>query len=143
MFDISNKVKEKLISSGGVSYRVNRSTFNNLLMKSKFNFINNNNYRLESRIETAIKLNRIPKAKFKGIATSIRSTASLPDDIISLITSEVKYRKAEGEADVAISTMDFDSIVISGDSDILFSTGPNYVAIPVRQGKEFVFIVII
>jgi hypothetical protein len=58
-------------------------------MKSKFNFINNNNYRLESRIETAIKLNRIPKAKFKGIATSIRSTASLPDDIIP---SEVKYR---------------------------------------------------
>jgi hypothetical protein len=47
-----------------------------------------------------------------------RSTASLPDDIISLIPSEVKYRKAEGEADVAISTMDFDSIVISGDSDL-------------------------
>ena len=46
------------------------------------------------------------------------------------------YRKEEGkERGIA------KAIVISGDSDLLFSSGPRYVAIPVREGKTFSFIV--
>ena len=73
-----------------VGWQANKSKIKYSYKQIEFQDINSiYNYRLESRIETAIKLNRIPKAKFKGIATSIRSTASLPDDIIP---SEVKYR---------------------------------------------------
>ena len=86
-----------------------------------------------------VSLNRVPKAKFKAIAKSTKSTASLPENITSFIPEGVEYQVALGEADVAISSMPFDSIVISGDSDLLYSSGPKHVAIPMRQGNDFVF----
>ena len=84
---------------------------------------------------------RIPKAKFKAIATSKRSTAPLPNDLKSLIPDGIEFEVAPGEADVAIAKQQKEAIVISGDSDLLFSSGPQYVAIPVREGKTFSFIV--
>ena len=84
---------------------------------------------------------RIPKAKFKAIDRSTRSTAPLPNNLISLIPDGIEFEVAPGEADVAIAGQDQESIVISGDSDLLFSSGPRYMAIPVREGKTFSFIV--
>ena len=88
-----------------------------------------------------MKATTIRKSHFKGINTSIRSTASLPKDIDALIPDEIVRERAPGEADVAISGLEADSIAISGDSDLLYSSGPNIVAIPVRRGNSYSFVV--
>ena len=84
---------------------------------------------------------KLRKSHFKAIQTSIRSTASLPQDIHLLIPNEINQRLAEGEADVAISRLDHDSIAISGDSDLLYSSGPNLIAIPIKRGNTYTFAV--
>ena len=84
---------------------------------------------------------KIRKSHFKGINTSIRSTSSLPNEIESLIPTGIVREVASGEADVAISGLEADSIAISGDSDLLYSAGPNLVAIPVKRGNSYSFVV--
>ena len=84
---------------------------------------------------------KIRKSHYKAIETSKRSTASLPKDIHSLIPDEIVQRLAKGEADVAITGLPADSIAISGDSDLLYSSGPNLVAIPLRRGNSYTFAV--
>ena len=84
---------------------------------------------------------KIRKSHYKAIETSKRSTASLPKDIHSLIPDEIVQRLAKGEADVAITGLAADSIAISGDSDLLYSSGPNLVAIPLRRGNSYTFAV--
>ena len=96
---------------------------------------------MEYRIEEAKLAKKISKSKYKAIDRSTRSTAPLPENIKSLIPDGIEFEVAPGEADVAIAREDQESIVISGDSDLLFSSGPRYVAIPVREGKSFSFIV--
>ena len=84
---------------------------------------------------------KIRKSHYKASETSKRSTASLPKDIRSLIPNEIVQMHAKGEADVAIIGLAADSIAISGDSDLLYSSGPNLVAIPLRRGNSYTFAV--
>ena len=98
---------------------------------------------MKNIIEEAKLAKKISKSKYKAIDRSTRSTAPLPlpNDLISLIRG-IEFEVAPGEADVAIAKQEEEeAIVISGDSDLLYSSGPRYVAIPVREGKTFSFIV--
>ena len=96
---------------------------------------------MEIIIDEAKHAKKIAKSKYKAIDRSTRSTAPLPENIKSLIPDGIEFEVAPGEADVAIAREDQEAIVISGDSDLLYSSGPRYVAIPVREGKTFSFIV--
>ena len=97
---------------------------------------------MKNIINQAKHAKKIAKSKYKAIDRSTRSTAPLPENIKSLIPDGIEFEVAPGEADVAIAKQEEEeAIVISGDSDLLYSSGPRYVAIPVREGKTFSFIV--
>lgn len=87
-------------------------------------------------------MKKIPKSQYKAVDRLTRSTAPFPENIHLLIPEGITVKIAEGEADVGIAKdATDDSIVISGDSDLLFSSGPKFVAIPIRERKTFSFIV--